>query len=80
MNEETLNLPPSYGTKKCYDCGLEPRSEDNWWERFVEIDGKEVSVPQCEACGFIMEQRIKAHGSKKHVYTPDEIEATSLKV
>lgn len=63
--EETLDLPPRYGTNKCYDCGLEPRPEDNWWERFVEIDGKECSVPQCDACGFIMEQDIKAHQGNK---------------
>lgn len=62
--EFDLNLPERYGTEKCYDCGQDPRPEDNWWHRFVMIDGKAFSVPQCDACEFIMEQQIKAHGNK----------------
>lgn len=48
--EETLDLPPSYGTRNCYDCGQEPVDGFPFWERFVILHGQEVSVPQCDTC------------------------------
>lgn len=70
---ELRGFPPLYGTKKCYDCGKEPQPDDNWWHRFVEQDGKQYSVPQCDECGEKMEEEIRKHGSKKHEYTHEEL-------
>jgi len=50
MIEETLDLPPRYGTVNCYDCGAEPVDGFPFWERFVKMHGELVSVPQCDIC------------------------------
>ena len=45
-----LELPPRYGTNNCYDCGAEAEGPQPFWERFIILHGKEVSVPQCDIC------------------------------
>ena len=67
-----LVLPPRYGTNNCYECGREPTADEiekskkedlaPFWEKFVVIDEKQVSVPICPACMFISEQAQKDKG------------------
>ena len=45
-----INLPGRYGTNKCFDCGAEPEGLQPFWERFVVLHGKQVSVLQCDVC------------------------------
>lgn len=45
-----LDLPPSIGTRKCYECTVEPPGESRFDEVFMLIDGKECSVPMCPVC------------------------------
>ena len=47
---EIVGLPPSYGTKKCSECQADPPEVGWFWERFVEIDGKQYSLPICDGC------------------------------
>jgi len=49
-NNLDLNLPPSIGTRKCYECQAEPQFDTRFWEVFKIIDDKEVSVPLCDIC------------------------------
>ena len=48
--EYDLDLPESLGTKKCYDCGLEPEQGEIFWEKFIMYFNEEVSVPICDDC------------------------------
>ncbi len=50
MSKELSGIPPRYGTKNCYDCGKEPPDDQPFWERFVELHGEHVSVPNCDEC------------------------------
>lgn len=50
MTDELDGIPESYGTRNCYDCGAEPVEGFGFWERFIIIDGRQWSVPQCDIC------------------------------
>lgn len=62
-NEYDFELPPSWPMDRCYDCGVSMTPP--YWEKFVEISGKEYSVPHCDTCMEKQEEEIRKYQNRK---------------
>lgn len=48
--QDLAGIPPSYGTRKCSECGADPPDGESFWERVTEVNGESCTLAMCHGC------------------------------